>query len=113
MIGRPSILVPLPHALDNDQLRNAAFLQNAGGAICLEQKDLDAAALAQNIAHLASDPAILQNAARAAMGVGKPDAVQRLADLVEQVANGDRSNRNRLSSRRRTGSITTRVGILS
>ena len=42
VIGRPSILVPLPHALDNDQLRNAAFLQEARGAICIEQKDLDA-----------------------------------------------------------------------
>ncbi len=86
VIGRPSILVPLPHALDNDQLRNASFLQKAGGAICMEQKDLDAARLAHDIAKLAGDPALLRNAARAAMGVGKPDAVQRLADLVEEVA---------------------------
>ncbi len=86
VIGRPSILVPLPHALDNDQLRNAHFLQEAGGAICMEQKDLDAARLAHDLTKLARDPALLQNAAEAAMGVGKPDAVQRLADLVEEVA---------------------------
>lgn len=88
VIGRPSILVPLPHALDNDQLRNARFLQDAGGAICIEQKDLDDARLAHELTELARDPVMLQNAAIAAKGVGKPDAVQRLADLVEEMANG-------------------------
>ncbi len=88
VIGRPSILVPLPHALDNDQLRNAAFLQDAGGAICIEQKDLDAERLATDLAKMAGDPEMLQNAAMAAKGVGKPDAVQRLGDLVEEVAGG-------------------------
>ena len=32
-IGRPAILVPLPHALDQDQLANAGVLAEAGGAI--------------------------------------------------------------------------------
>ena len=31
-IGRPGILVPLPHALDQDQRANAGFLMAAGGA---------------------------------------------------------------------------------
>ena len=88
VIGRPSLLVPLPHALDNDQLKNAHFLQEAGGAICMEQKELSAQRLADDLAKLMSDPAMLQTAAAAAKSVGKPDAVQRLADLVEEVANG-------------------------
>jgi UDP-N-acetylglucosamine--N-acetylmuramyl-(pentapeptide) pyrophosphoryl-undecaprenol N-acetylglucosamine transferase len=86
VIGRPSILVPLPHALDNDQLRNATFLQEAGGAWCIEQKDLDPARLTAELTRLARDPALLHNAASAAKGVGKPDAVARLGDLVEEVA---------------------------
>ena len=86
VIGRPSILVPLPHALDNDQLRNAAFLQDAGGAVCIEQKDLDAERLAEDLTKMARDPEMLQNAAMAAKGVGKRDAVQRLGDLVEEIA---------------------------
>ena len=36
-IGRPSILVPLPHALDQDQFANAGVLERAGGAIRLVQ----------------------------------------------------------------------------
>jgi len=39
-IGRPSILVPLPHALDQDQFANAGVLERAGGAIRLVQDDL-------------------------------------------------------------------------
>src|ERR1044071_9326425 len=31
VIGRPSLLVPLPHSLDNDQLENARALEAAGG----------------------------------------------------------------------------------
>ncbi len=86
VIGRPSILVPLPHALDNDQLRNATFLADAGGAICMEQKDLDATRLSEDLVKLAGDPSMLQNAAIAAKEVGMPDAVQRLGDLVEEIA---------------------------
>ena len=37
VIGRPSILVPLPHALDNDQLANANALAMAGGAVVTAQ----------------------------------------------------------------------------
>src|SRR5690606_12479333 len=33
VIGRPSILVPLPHAIDNDQLQNAKQLAESGGAL--------------------------------------------------------------------------------
>ena len=32
-IGRPSILVPLPHAIDQDQFANAGVLERAGGAL--------------------------------------------------------------------------------
>ena len=38
-IGRPAILVPLPHALDQDQLANATVLAKAGGAIVMRQQD--------------------------------------------------------------------------
>ena len=38
-IGRPAILVPLPHALDQDQFANAGVLEAAGGAIRIEQRD--------------------------------------------------------------------------
>ncbi len=88
VIGRPAILVPLPHALDNDQLANATRLAELGGGWCIEQKDLTSARLAAEIAALAGDPERLVAAAAAAKRQGRPDAVARLADLVESLAAG-------------------------
>src|SRR5262249_21224252 len=85
-IGRPSILVPLPHALDQDQLANATVLANAGGAIVLKQDDFTPARLAKEIATLADDPARLSAMARGARSAGALDAAERLADLVLRVA---------------------------
>ena len=65
VIGRPSVLVPLPHSLDNDQKANAQKLQAAGAGVMIEQKDFTAE--------------------------GAPDAVRRLADLVEALGRGERN----------------------
>ena len=92
VIGRPSILVPLPHALDNDQKTNAIGLEKAGGAIMAEQAALTPEKLAGLIADLLADPARLAAMASAARAQGRPDAVRRLADLVEHVAAGGKPN---------------------
>jgi UDP-N-acetylglucosamine--N-acetylmuramyl-(pentapeptide) pyrophosphoryl-undecaprenol N-acetylglucosamine transferase len=88
VIGRPSILVPLPHALDNDQLQNAARLAESGAAWCIEQKDISSQRLASELGALFLDPARLGAAAQAAKAQGRPDAVGRLADLVEELLQG-------------------------
>jgi UDP-N-acetylglucosamine--N-acetylmuramyl-(pentapeptide) pyrophosphoryl-undecaprenol N-acetylglucosamine transferase len=85
-IGRPSILVPLPHALDQDQFHNAGVLQTAGGAIRIEQKDFTPDRLAAEISRLAADPAALSRMAESAKSAGAPDAAERLAELVVKVA---------------------------
>ena len=86
VLGRPSILVPLPHSLDNDQLNNATRLAQVGGAWCIEQKDLTPARLGSEIGALIDSPERLSRAAQAAKSAGKPQAVRLLADLVEQLA---------------------------
>ena len=82
VMGRPSILVPLPHALDNDQLQNATRLAESGGSWCIEQKSLSADKLSADIGRLMEEPVALAQAAAAAKLQGRPDAVQRLADMV-------------------------------
>jgi UDP-N-acetylglucosamine--N-acetylmuramyl-(pentapeptide) pyrophosphoryl-undecaprenol N-acetylglucosamine transferase len=84
-MGRPAILVPLPHAIDNDQLQNARRLAEAGGAWCLEQKDVTPQALADALADLFASPQTLAQAAAAAKAQGRPAAVTDLADLVEEL----------------------------
>jgi UDP-N-acetylglucosamine--N-acetylmuramyl-(pentapeptide) pyrophosphoryl-undecaprenol N-acetylglucosamine transferase len=82
VIGRPAILVPLPHALDQDQSANAAVLENAGGAIRLQQHDFTPDRLAREINALASAPQKLVAMAAAARSQSMLDAAERLADLV-------------------------------
>ena len=86
VLGRPSILVPLPHALDNDQLENATRVQDAGGAWCMEQAGFTPEHLGNEVARLAGEPEILTDAAKAARSLGKPQAVARLADIIEELA---------------------------
>jgi UDP-N-acetylglucosamine--N-acetylmuramyl-(pentapeptide) pyrophosphoryl-undecaprenol N-acetylglucosamine transferase len=92
VMGRPSILVPLPHALDNDQLQNATRLAEAGGAWCIEQNALTPEVLANALGRLLESPRLLGDAAAAAKRQGRPDAVTRLANLVEElVGSGQKS----------------------
>ncbi len=85
-IGRPSILVPYPHALDHDQAANAAALEAAGGAVVIDQADMDADWLAGRLSKYMEDADILAGFAKAAKSVGEPNAVDKMADLVERMA---------------------------
>src|SRR5262249_54211763 len=84
-IGRPSVLVPLPGALDQDQFANAGVLEKAGGAIRLTQDAFSPDRLAGEIAALAGTPARLAAMAAGAKSAGSTDAAERLADLVMRV----------------------------
>lgn len=85
-IGRPAILVPLPGAIDADQKNNALVMEAAGGGWIAEQATLTPQSLATRLASLLSDPAELQRAATAAKSLGQPDAVVKLADVAERLA---------------------------
>ncbi len=85
-IGRPSILVPLPGSIDQDQFANAGVLADAGGAIRIVQAQFTPERLASEISMLATEPPRLTTMAAKARGTGRLDAAERLADLVEKVA---------------------------
>jgi len=85
-VGRPSILVPLPGSIDQDQFANAGVLAQSGGAIRIAQADFTPDRLAAEISGLAAEPARLTAMAAGARTVGKLDAAERLADLVEKIA---------------------------
>jgi UDP-N-acetylglucosamine--N-acetylmuramyl-(pentapeptide) pyrophosphoryl-undecaprenol N-acetylglucosamine transferase len=85
-IGRPSILVPLPGSIDQDQFANAGILAQANGALRIAQADFTPDRLAAEISALAAEPERLAAMAAAARSIGRLDAAQRLADLVMKVA---------------------------
>ena len=81
--GRPSILVPLPSAIDDHQSANARALAQAGAAWPMPQDKFTPPALAETLARLLADPAGLAAAAAAAHTQARADAASRLADIVE------------------------------
>lgn len=84
--GRPSILVPLGLALDDDQGQNAKVLADAGGAFVIQESELTAEGLARTLGAVLQDPRRLARMAAAARSVAVSDAADRLANLVEATA---------------------------
>ena len=87
VIGRPSILVPFPFALDADQAANAEHLAQTGAAEVIRQPDFTPEALAARLSAAfhnfeGLDFEGLTRRAAAAKSAGVPDAAERLADLT-------------------------------
>ena len=85
VMGRPAILVPLPHAIDDHQSANARSLENAGGAILLPQRDMDKAALESLLRELMATPSRLGDMAAASRAAATPEAANRVADCCEEL----------------------------
>jgi UDP-N-acetylglucosamine--N-acetylmuramyl-(pentapeptide) pyrophosphoryl-undecaprenol N-acetylglucosamine transferase len=84
-IGRPAILVPLPHALDDNQTPNAEILSRAGAGWTVAQSELSPDSLARMLTSIFSSPQDLAGRAVAAHALAVPDATQKLADMVENL----------------------------
>lgn len=82
--GVAAVLVPFPHAVDDHQSANAAFVADRGAAILLPQKDLSPAKLAQLIRGM--DRAALLAMARKARALGKPEAARTVAARCMELA---------------------------
>jgi UDP-N-acetylglucosamine--N-acetylmuramyl-(pentapeptide) pyrophosphoryl-undecaprenol N-acetylglucosamine transferase len=86
VIGRPAILVPFPHAIDQDQAANAAQLAERGAATVIPQTRFTPQWLADALLEALKDPGDLVCRAELAKRAGIADAAERLADLVQQFA---------------------------
>lgn len=85
VIGRPSILVPYPFAMDDHQTANADVLEKAGAAWVFKQNALDPEKLSSILDDILLHPEQLTKRAAAAKAMGGPDAAARLADVVENL----------------------------
>jgi UDP-N-acetylglucosamine--N-acetylmuramyl-(pentapeptide) pyrophosphoryl-undecaprenol N-acetylglucosamine transferase len=84
--GRAALLVPFPGAADQHQLENARAVEKAGAARVVEQSDLTPERLAKEIRELMASPAALEKMETFARTLARPDAAERIADLVEDLA---------------------------
>jgi len=82
----PSILVPYPHATDDHQAANARELERAGAADVYLDRELTPDGLAGRILSVVADTERRAVMGKAAAAWAKPDADERVADLVREVA---------------------------
>jgi UDP-N-acetylglucosamine--N-acetylmuramyl-(pentapeptide) pyrophosphoryl-undecaprenol N-acetylglucosamine transferase len=81
-LGKPSILIPFPHATNNHQVTNALALVNAGGAEMILQEHLSGRLLAEAVTRRMDHPEALVSMGEAAGKVAKPEAAREIADLL-------------------------------
>ena len=81
--GRPAILVPFPHAVDDHQSKNARALEKLGGAVCLPQPELSGDKLMSLIAGFVEQPEQLKKMAECSLKAGHPEAAATIATDLE------------------------------
>ena len=78
--GKPSILLPFPHATANHQEHNARVVEKAGAA--LVELDAEENHLWEKVEQLLADESRLSSMAAAAKGLGMPDAAEQIAKAI-------------------------------
>jgi UDP-N-acetylglucosamine--N-acetylmuramyl-(pentapeptide) pyrophosphoryl-undecaprenol N-acetylglucosamine transferase len=84
--ARPSILVPLPGASDQHQLKNAQAFERGGAARLVLDREMTGARLVEEVTQLIESPGLLEKMSTAARAFAKPGAARRAADVLESVA---------------------------
>jgi UDP-N-acetylglucosamine--N-acetylmuramyl-(pentapeptide) pyrophosphoryl-undecaprenol N-acetylglucosamine transferase len=88
VIGRPAILIPYAAAAEDHQTANAQGLERTGAAEVVAEARLTPDALSARILAFLRDGRRALDMSRAALAFGKPDAVEHLAQMVEEIAGG-------------------------
>jgi UDP-N-acetylglucosamine--N-acetylmuramyl-(pentapeptide) pyrophosphoryl-undecaprenol N-acetylglucosamine transferase len=82
----PAVFVPLPGARGDEQTANARLVEAAGGAVVLPQGELTPERLVDTLTRLLADRAGLLAMGARARALAVPDAAQRLARIIREVA---------------------------
>jgi len=85
MAATPAVFVPLPHAVDDHQVKNAQYLVARGGATLVKQHDLTSSGLATLLDELFSEPQTLKNMAQAAFAAADVNATDKVANICQQL----------------------------
>ena len=86
MAGTPAIFVPLPHAVDDHQTKNALYLVDSDAAKLLPQKKLTNESVTKLITELFERPETLADMAKASLNAANSDASQKVAKLCQQLS---------------------------
>jgi UDP-N-acetylglucosamine--N-acetylmuramyl-(pentapeptide) pyrophosphoryl-undecaprenol N-acetylglucosamine transferase len=83
--GRPAILVPYPHAMDNHQQANALSLADSNAAWVVLEREFTPQKLQGLIENAMNNENTLQNMAKNMHKFGQPTAAIKLAQMVENL----------------------------
>jgi UDP-N-acetylglucosamine--N-acetylmuramyl-(pentapeptide) pyrophosphoryl-undecaprenol N-acetylglucosamine transferase len=84
-LGTPAILIPSPNVANNHQVYNAKALADHGGALMIEEKDLNADVLAAAVNRLMKDSYAREEMRENALKAANSDAAYRMIDLMEEM----------------------------
>ncbi len=87
--GTPSILIPLPHAIDDHQTRNAQVLAETGGAVMMTQSDATPERVADRLEQWIQSPAGLLEMARFSLGMVTTNATDEVVAVLKEVAHAN------------------------
>lgn len=90
-LGVPALLIPSPNVTNNHQEYNARLLFDRGGALLVREAELDAPGLAARLLELLADRDRLRQMSAAVRSLGIPDAAERMAGVLYQVAGNKQS----------------------
>jgi UDP-N-acetylglucosamine--N-acetylmuramyl-(pentapeptide) pyrophosphoryl-undecaprenol N-acetylglucosamine transferase len=88
-LGLPSVLVPYPYSLDNEQKENALQLANRGAAFIAEQSPAAAGLVHQCLVRLLDDRRFADEMAAQALSLGHPDATETIVSDILKTANSE------------------------
>lgn len=80
--GKPAIFIPSPAVTGNHQYFNAKAVADKGGAIIVEEKDLDNDKLADEILKLKNNPEAMKEMAAGSLACAPFDAVKIICDNI-------------------------------
>lgn len=88
-LGRPAVLVPYPYASGDHQRKNARWAEQGGGALVVDDAELNGQLLSQLVRGLFADPVRLQSMAAASRKLGRPRATVQVVDEIERLLKED------------------------
>lgn len=84
-LGKPSILIPSPYVTENHQYHNAMALVENGAAVILEEKNLNAESITENVNELIGNRAKLENIGKCARDMAVIDATARIYETLCEI----------------------------
>lgn len=85
-LGRPSILIPSPNVVRNHQEQNAREFEHSGAAAVITEAELTPELMYEKINTMISDKQGMVEMSAAVRAIAKTDALERLYDLVKEMA---------------------------